>query len=249
MKQIVIWIKQALSDLIADVECDNWQPRSMIEYLNINLNLNVKNPTNANTVHGTRIDLYQPFEQNKTILSVLPYQNRAVKDLIFGLKFSNDKAAVRICTNILLLAIQTILQSESSNTVLIVPATASPKRRREKGFDQCLSIASLMKKLDPCIVFDKKIIVANILHRRSRFWNMRQLTLARQKRFENVSGRFVVDKKFLTEISNKISHIIIFDDVVTTGATLSEAVNTFDQEINTGLTDKHVSVIGLALAH
>jgi predicted amidophosphoribosyltransferase len=101
-----------------------------------------------------------------------------------------------------------------SSEILIVPLPLDNWRYLTRGFNQSALLAkSLAKKL-------KLIYTPGVLWRTSVF-SPSQTTLTRERRRENVGGRFVVPTWKSRVLRNK--DVILLDDVTTTGATLLEA--------------------------
>jgi len=90
----------------------------------------------------------------------------------------------------------------------IVPVPLHPKKEKQRGYNQSLAIAEgLSKQL-------KIPIETDILIR--RFYSETQTRKGRFERWENVSELF--DLKFEGFFAEK--HVLLVDDVVTTGSTL-----------------------------
>ena len=95
---------------------------------------------------------------------------------------------------------------------IVVPVPLAPRRRRQRGFNQCDSLAAGIASRAG-VRFEPGCL--------SRIGNPRsQTTLDREKRRSNVAGTFVVSRpeRLLGE------NVIIVDDIVTTGSTLAECV-------------------------
>jgi ComF family protein len=93
----------------------------------------------------------------------------------------------------------------------IVPVPLSSARRRERGFNQATAIAAALAPLWNCPVLD------NVLVRTSGTVSQTQLTPGERK--SNVAGAFSVP--VTAQVAVRRSHIVLLDDVITTGATLS----------------------------
>ena len=90
----------------------------------------------------------------------------------------------------------------------IVPVPLHPKKEAIRGFNQAVIVAEAMGGVLGLPVYDKAI-------RRTRFTET-QTQKTREQRMENMQGAFkVTDEKILTG-----KHILLIDDVLTTGATL-----------------------------
>ena len=118
-----------------------------------------------------------------------------------------------------------------NNIDLIIPVPLHPKRQFKRGYNQSTMIAiGLGKAMEKPI--DDKSLIRNIE-------TQTQTKKNRYERFENVSSIFLVKNK--VAIQNK--HILLVDDVVTTGATLESCITELQ---NSGA--KFVSVATLAIA-
>ena len=92
----------------------------------------------------------------------------------------------------------------------IVPVPLSATRLRERGFNQSSAIARALAPLWNTLVWE------NVLVRTSATVSQTQLTPGERK--SNVAGAFSVPESALGEVHG--AHIVLLDDVVTTGATL-----------------------------
>lgn len=99
-----------------------------------------------------------------------------------------------------------------SNPVL-VPIPLHPKKERVRGFNQAAEVGQLVARAM------KWNYYSNLLQR--KLATPPQVGLKGQDRCQNVRGAFVVDPKYQVP---KSTCLIVFDDVVTTGSTLKEAM-------------------------
>ena len=97
---------------------------------------------------------------------------------------------------------------------LIVPVPLHPRRKRERGFNQA-ELLTLPVKTHLNIPIDTKNLIRN---RPTRT----QTTLDRKERIENVKGAFEI--RALSPFTDR--HILLVDDIFTTGATLNECSRT-----------------------
>lgn len=114
---------------------------------------------------------------------------------------------------------------------LIVPVPLSPGRERKRGYNQSECIAKGLS------ASSRVPARSDILIRTGR--SESQTRRGRYERWENVEGLFVVKKQSV--IAGK--HILVADDVITTGSTLEACVNALHQS-----GDVRVSVVALAAA-
>lgn len=114
----------------------------------------------------------------------------------------------------------------------IVPIPLHPARKRERGFNQSLLLAQETSagcgfKLIDCL-------------RRSK--NTKSQTQFNYKsRIDNIRGAFELKQKFQPLLKNK--RAILVDDVITTGATLTEAARVL---INNGVSEVYGAVVATA---
>lgn len=106
------------------------------------------------------------------------------------------------------LAEQVARQITDSSIDAIIPLPLHPKKERQRGYNQSLAIAKgIMKEL-------KVPIQTKSIKRTTH--NPSQTKVSKFDRWENVRSIFEVRKP--KEVQNK--HILLVDDVLTTGATL-----------------------------
>jgi ComF family protein len=113
----------------------------------------------------------------------------------------------------------------------IIPVPLHPKKEAERGFNQSLIIAEGMQDVLAIPVYDKMV-------RRTRFTET-QTQKNREQRMENMLGAFEV----ITPAEAKNKHILIIDDVLTTGATLEACAHAFS-----GIDGIHISIATVGIA-
>ncbi len=167
-------------------------------------------------VHQTYAHLF--FEKEKASQSVLfsiKYKNNPDLAVYFGEKIGE------------------ILKTLSSfnNVDAIFPVPLHPKKLFIRGYNQSQALAEGLNK-SFSIPVDKKAIVRSV-HSES------QTKKSRFQRWDNVGTIFSVNKSV-----NKYKHVIIIDDVITTGSTVEAMMNAL-HEVNPKLL---ISVVTLAIA-
>ncbi len=153
------------------------------------------------------------------------YKDYHVRALIHEAKFHGN---ARACS-LLNVLVATYLQKHLVQSDLIIPIPLSSARMRERGYNQVTRILSAGTSITIPVVSD---ILVRKKHTRP------QTELKRNERLVNMRDAFGVAHP--ERITGK--HIILVDDVMTTGATLREAKASL-------LPHSPASVILLALAH
>ena len=132
------------------------------------------------------------------------YNTKLSKRIISSIKYHSTAFKADYLAGLLMLQ----LPPDARFDAILFPPR-SKKNKRRYGFDQSEMIASaLAKKLCiPCL---------KAIHRTGH--HKEQKLLSAEQRRKNVSGAFTVDEKSL----NAVQKVILFDDVMTTGATINE---------------------------
>lgn len=139
------------------------------------------------------------------------YKAHTIQALITEAKFHHNTRAAYL----LGLYVTMFCSERTEPTDCIIPIPLSPARERARGHNQLMTILSSHAKTLPPIHHALK----RIRH------TPPQTSLDRERRLKNLHNAFVC-----TDPSRVIGkHIIIFDDVTTTGATLREAASTLTQ--------------------
>ncbi len=114
---------------------------------------------------------------------------------------------------------------------VIVPVPLHPKRLKKRGYNQSEWIAKGLSK-----VIKKQLIIDNLYRKTA---NLSQTKKGLFERWKNVSGIFTV--KNSEEFEGK--HILLVDDVLTTGSTITACAEALSQVNNI-----KISVVTLAMA-
>lgn len=154
--------------------------------------------------------IIMPLYQSKNI-SPFKYDG-FYKNAVLSLKYANSPQSAQQLAISVEKAIHKeysdfLTEENSFDVITYVPCTKSDFKKR--GYNQAQLIAKgLSKKLNiPLVPVLQKIIQTKPQH-----------TLQKDKRKANVVGAFAVNPKF--DVTDK--HILLIDDIVTTGSTLSE---------------------------
>jgi ComF family protein len=132
----------------------------------------------------------------------------AIRDLIHRLKYDGKVQVRRPLALLMAQRLAGFADHDSSDLLLPVPLHL--KRIRERGFNQAILLGELLAR-------EWKIPFERSLLRRIR-WTEPQVNLAAGERAANVRGAFAVGDPSVV----KGRRVILVDDVLTTGSTVSE---------------------------
>lgn len=130
--------------------------------------------------------------------------SRYAKEIIKEFKFNGKRAVAKELAHHM-----SSSGTKNNNTILVHIPTATA-RIRERGYDHAKLLAAALAK-------ESGLIHLPLLARTSQ---QRQVGSGRTERFKNISGVFRISG---TAKDVEGAHILLVDDVVTTGATLAEA--------------------------
>lgn len=137
------------------------------------------------------------------IISLLPYSKNASLQLIYSVKYYGYHDAI----NFIIVAFRNkILRLLPENFQHIAFVSSSPEKQKERGYNPAEMVAKALA--------DEHMKIINVFKKVKE--TPSQTSLTRAKRKKNVKNAFRVKLKNLPE------NLIIVDDVITTGATLSE---------------------------
>lgn len=101
-----------------------------------------------------------------------------------------------------------------SSNILLIPVPMHKKRVKKRGYNQAFKISEAFSNKTKIDIYDK------ILLRTKN--TVKQATLSEKERKENLKGVFDCNLKNLSKIDIKNSTVLLLDDVITTGSTLTE---------------------------
>ncbi len=144
------------------------------------------------------------------------YQNNSVKELVWEIKYyKNQKVAHTIGK---LLAQKILEQAKRHESYTLVPIPQTPQRLNERGFNHTELIVDNILKYLPSNYSSSNTILKKIRN------TPKQNSIEhREDRFKNIKDAFAITDH--NAVKNK--NIIIIDDVITTGATVNEAMKQF----------------------
>lgn len=161
------------------------------------------------------------LHSKEPFLYSLPYSGYA-RELLWALKFKNNKPVANLLGRLLWETLPEHLiewgQFENFINPILITIPSSKQSLRKRGFNQNhLIIESFLKQGDAGFVSYQANTIKKIKDtpRQSRI-------KSKQERLDNPKDSFAIADKHLNLIKNK--NIILFDDILTTGATTREAV-------------------------
>lgn len=138
-----------------------------------------------------------------------------IRDIIIDYKFNEKSYLYKTIVNFLLKNEKIFEILKSYDT--IVPVPVSKKRKKERGYNQCLLIVRELSNLtgiefqQKCLLKTKDVVA--------------QSKLNRENRMKNIQGAYELKNAYLIENKN----ILLFDDIYTTGSTVKECCKTLKQ--------------------
>jgi len=156
--------------------------------------------------------------------SVFAYKDERVAKMIWHIKYKKSAHAVRI-GGYALWRILSPKRPENSlpPPVIVVPMPITHQRRKERGYNQCELLTDEMDRLEQTVNSARFIVRKDILFRAHHA--SRQTLKGRHDRIESAKGIFEIKAGVvLPELLQ--SRVIVIDDVITTGSTMYEAIET-----------------------
>lgn len=156
------------------------------------------------------------------ITAIFDYRNPIIRQVIWKFKYKNAKEIAQHFGGLLYDEIIGEIGDDlhiSKNTIfLLVPIPLHKKRLSERGYNQSELLAREIIKYATKQTNEKMFELAPKALLRTRETKAQAKKERREARFENLRGAFTANHE---SVAGK--HIILIDDVITTGATLSEA--------------------------
>lgn len=175
-------------------------------------------------------------------ISFFAYKDPCVRRMVWCIKYKRSLH----CSIIAAYALKIMLTEVKTkfpkiDLMYIIPMPITKRRRKERGYNQCEIICHELNNIlnDHTIIIREDILIRTI-HK------SRQTLKDRSHRLESAKGIFSLTlTKDTTKNGNVLSQnslIIVLDDVITTGSTIKEAMDTFRRE-------GFENVVGISVAH
>jgi ComF family protein len=146
------------------------------------------------------------------VYSLLPYNNTRVRSAVHLLKFHNHAQAKTLLSEVL----AAYLAKNILEEYIIIPIPLSKTRKRQRGYNQVTEIIKGALRSLPMATLEEHILVRT--HNTTP-----QTSLPRTERLRNVRDAFSIKNQRTATEKLTGRHLVLIDDVMTTGATLREA--------------------------
>ena len=162
------------------------------------------------------------IDEKQEVLALFNFKDEAIRKGIWAFKYHNQTSLARTFAKVLY---EHLLDELSDSLLfggfeepLLMPIPLSRKRLDERGYNQSLLVAKALGSLDSSRSF---VLCADVLIRMKETESQVRMR-DRKSREENIKHAFkVMDEQKIND-----RNIILLDDIVTTGATVSEAKKT-----------------------
>ena len=179
-----------------------------------------------------------PLLPHKNIYAVTNYREPIIRKSIRILKTKHNVPIARCFAKLLHEHIESLIQEQgpfaTTKRIVIIPIPITTSRLRERGFNQAELVADSLALCDPTTYVIKKL-----LHKVSET-QKQAVRMSKTQRKENIKGCFVCIEKHTRKESGVL--YIVLDDVITTGATMHEAMKTLRKS-------GYRNIIGIGVAH
>ncbi len=142
-------------------------------------------------------------------VSLLPFKEPLVRATVHEAKFYHNEKAWRM----LGLVLHEYLKHYPTNTG-IIPVPLANKRYKERGYNQVTKVVKAVNKINKKIIVNEKTLIRIVD-------TVPQTLLTKAERKKNVASAFDCRDKHIDTLKDK--HVIVLDDVATTGSTLKAA--------------------------
>lgn len=174
------------------------------------------------------------FDSTSRVYTALPYSEGAVRALIRANKYHADSYAATLLGEALDEAIGAVLEESALEGAwehpLLVPIPASPRRLRERGYNQ---VARIVRRLPNTHTYEWREALKR-KHRES------QARVQKSERAKNIAGAFYVPERLAKLVRGR--SIILIDDVCESGSTMRDARRALKEA-------GARRIVGVALAH
>lgn len=143
------------------------------------------------------------------LTSVFPYRG-AIKEAITKLKY---KFVTDLAEDLINTVPNSLFTIRYSSTSTLIPVPLHPRRQRWRGFNQAELLGRML-----AVRFNWSVRSDILVRHRN---TQPQIKLKGKKRTQNIKGAFKISPESRS-VKLKLSNVLLFDDVWTTGSTLKE---------------------------
>ncbi len=147
----------------------------------------------------------------KHLYAFLPYQDPDIKKAIFEIKYRKNIILAELFAKVIHARLNPL--NSNPHQYILLPIPASKNRMRTYGYNQTLLVARCLEKIDPIHFKISTALIYNNQRSGQKHKN-------RTERLESSETIFSIKNQ--SEISGK--HVIVLDDIITTGATCLDAL-------------------------
>lgn len=181
---------------------------------------------------------HAPLLPHKNIYAVTNYREPIIRKSIRILKTKHNVPIARCFATLLHEHIESLIHEQGPFTtttrIVIIPIPITTSRLRERGFNQAELIADSLALCNPVTY-----VVKNLLHKVTET-QKQAMRMSKTQRKENIKGCFMCSDANTRKESGVL--YVVLDDVITTGATMHEAMKTLRKS-------GYGNVIGFGIAH
>lgn len=155
----------------------------------------------------------------RSVISLLPYDEPRVRDCIWALKYERSVPAAQVLAAVLT---DWLLETAAENalfapqSLIVVPLPLAQARRRERGYNQVELLVQQLPVSDAYQVRTDTLVRVRETRPQTR--------LPRAERLRNVADAFAA----VPGTDLRGTHVLLIDDVTTTGATLTHAARALE---------------------
>jgi ComF family protein len=153
--------------------------------------------------------LYQSRINNLVVYSAIPYSPIA-KNILLAAKEQGVKSADQLVFNAVKVSMNEVFKKYPNCALVPIPSSASSNRRRGRDFINELAI---------CVARDFGVAVLPLLEHQRKIRDQSKLNIS--NRHQNLAMALSIKPQFRGNYLGE--NVVILDDLVTTGATISEA--------------------------
>lgn len=165
-------------------------------------------------------------ETAKWIFPLYDYRHPPIKKALWFFKYEGKKRLASIFAEIIygkiLEELSDLSAMENFNNAILIPIPLSPKRYRERGYNQAELICRELIKINDLRHGVNVKLENNVLIKPKETEHQARIE-NRTERLKNIRGSFAVKNAKENRSKIKGRNIILIDDITTTGATLNEA--------------------------